>query len=50
MSGRLTVRWEVGPREPVGATNKKGEFEPRLGKNKGPLFKQSVTKVFEPRK
>lgn len=45
----MTVVWEIGEKEPVGTTNKRGEFEPRLGKNKGPVFNQKVTKVYVPR-
>lgn len=44
----MNIVWEVGPREPVGTKNKKGDFEPRLGKNKGPVFKQAVVKVYKP--
>lgn len=45
----MNVSWEKGPREMVGVKNKKGEFEPRLGKNKGPIVKQTVVKVFSPK-
>lgn len=49
MSNGMAVSWEIGEREPVGMTNKKGIFEPRLGKNKGPVFKQVIVKVLSPK-
>jgi len=50
MANGMRVRWEKGSREPVGNTNSKtGKFEPRLGKNKGPIIKQLVVKIIEPR-
>jgi hypothetical protein len=44
----MTVTWIVGPRVPVGNTDAKGKFTPRLGKNQGPVFTQQVTKVVAP--
>lgn len=50
------VRWEIGPRIPVGNTVVRGKgenavevFEPRLGKKKGPVFNQTIVKVLVPR-
>lgn len=46
----MKVRWEVGPREMIGNKNPKtGLLDPRLGKNKGPVYKQLVVKVMEPK-
>lgn len=41
----MNVRWEIGPRNPVGTEGKRG-FEPRLGKNQGPVIQQTVVKVY----
>lgn len=45
MSNGLKVSWEVDARKPIGTTNKKGDFESRTGKNKGPVFQQNVVKI-----
>lgn len=51
----MKVRWEVGPRIPVGNNVTRGKganaqiiFEPRSGKNQGPVFSQTVVKVIAP--
>jgi hypothetical protein len=52
----MSVAWEIGERKPVGNTvtvgkgeNARQVFEPRLGKNKGPVFSQTVVKILRPR-
>jgi hypothetical protein len=49
MSNGLKVSWEVGERKPIGSTDKKGAFVARTGKNKGPVFQQTVVKVLSPK-
>ena len=44
----MNVVWQIGPRVPVGTQTKRG-FEPRTGKNGGPVFTQAVVKVMVPR-
>lgn len=48
----MKVRWEIGKRIPVGNTtvkkNGEKEFNPRVGKNQGPVFSQTVVKVIAP--
>lgn len=48
----MRIGWEIGEKVPVGNTSvkKNGEkqFDPRLGKNQGPVFSQRVVKIYIP--
>lgn len=45
----MGTSWIIHPREPVGNTDNKGRFTPRLGKNQGPVFTQKVEKILAPK-
>lgn len=45
----MNVSWLISAKVPVGNEDKKKGFIPRSGKNGGPVFTQTVVKVFTPK-